>query len=73
MWSTIKVFSITVILEDTLDPQDSIGFTIFYLILLFKLSISFNNNPKHFIGWENCAMIVVEACALWLFQSTSFT
>jgi hypothetical protein len=50
MWSTLsKMFSITVILEDTFDPPRTAvtGFHCFFNTL-FKLSISLANSNKHF-------------------------
>ena len=76
MWSTLsRIFSITVILEDTFDPPRTAvtGFSLFFKTL-FKLSISLaNNNPKHFSLGKNCAIIVVDACALCAVPKASFT
>jgi hypothetical protein len=49
MWSTLsKIFSITVILDETLEPQNSSYWFSLFFNTLFKLSISLANNPKHF-------------------------
>ncbi len=76
MWSTLsKIFSITVIFEETLEPPRTAvtGFTELFNTR-FKLSISFAKSmPKHLLVGKNFAIIVVEACALCAVPKASFT
>ena len=64
MWFTLsKIFSITVIFEETLLPPNiaTTGFSEF-LSTFSILSISLANKyPKHFASLKNWAIIVVEA------------
>ena len=64
-----------VILEDTLDPPKMAvtGFSPLLMTLsMAKISLA-NSAPKQQAPLKYCAIIVVEACALWAVPNASFT
>jgi len=75
-WSTLsKIFSITVIFEETLAPPKTAktGFSeLFKTLSILSISLA-NRFPKHFFSVKNCATIVVDACALCAVPKASFT
>ena len=75
-WSTLSnIFSITVIFEDTFAPPKiaNTGFSeLFKTLSILSISLA-SKLPKHLLFSKNCAIMVVDACALCAVPKASLT